>query len=234
MLYVTPKIKNFLILDYSVHPKDDGWIRMRRDRFPDSDRIAQLSFGFAVRQLKRFYPQSFIHVLTNKPQSNSRNIVYHLDVEYSFPFCKLVIYRLLDEPFMYIDTDIILHRPFTHRHLETQNSFNLFTTLHGHTNWLAELIRPFPRPVTSRYNSGLIWVAQPDPGLTGELLRLREEYLPHTQIDEFLLTLYIAERNLKMNHATEVNHPFTFPVAYPQSTHYWGPDGKIAFSKILE
>lgn len=237
MLHPTPNVPNFLLIHYAHNPrlKDDP--RLARQH---QSGVVEHNFRFMVDQISRLYPKAFVHVLTDRKHPSAGRLVYHRDLSYEYPMIKVKIYGAVDEPAMYTDTDVVFHRPFTRQHLENPHHppFNLYTLLKNHNAWTKNAVPPLPFPVKGRYNSGIAWIPQPDPHVERRLIDIKETYFPDPRMrdgfhvnDELLMTCYIEREGLKMNLVPEVNAGFREKVDRPQSTHYWGPDGKDRFSR---
>lgn len=100
----TPDIDNFIVMFYQL-PDTNAF-------FPDYETLNEcnrLCYRNMLDQLRRLYPRTKVHVITNFSGLKSELGVYihHADLEHNF-LNKFRIFELLDEPAMYLDLDVVL------------------------------------------------------------------------------------------------------------------------------
>jgi hypothetical protein len=222
------EIKNFILIKYDKTAGDDlqsgvdyNYHRLVQERL----------FDFMVDQLQRIYPRSYIHVITDKPIARGKMLISHC---LSFPhnyLNKFLVWDLLDEPSMYLDTDIILHYPFLRHHIITENSFNLYNYFDQNIQEGSRI--PFVRPVLKHYNCGIIWIAKPSKGFSDVLLKIHEKYFSDDEYlvangmmpnqDEHAVSFYVETTELEMKLFPEVNHKgWNKGLLFVQSSHFPG------------
>lgn len=144
MHFSRANVRNILFIYYG-HPNMNQWVFL----------------DFATRRAKKVHPEAKIHVLTNL-RIRLPGVVTHYDSNLPANYlAKLHIYEVLDEPFIYLDNDVYLQRPFQERHLDYDLPFLLFNV-----TGLFHYPTPMELPAgLKRYNSGIVYVPSPIEGM---------------------------------------------------------------------
>lgn len=104
-------------------------------------------------QIHSMYKYATTHIITNL---NNIKINHNKVALHYFPKMKghwgdkLRAYGLLDKPAMYLDTDVLLVKPFQASHLETNCDFRVYRNC-GHFNGFKH----------DWYNNGIVWIKNP-------------------------------------------------------------------------
>lgn len=197
-----------------------------------------------IDQIKSFYPDARIHLMTNTADPIDGVILHYFDFE-SNHSSKFYLYGLLDVPAMYLDVDIVLLKPFKADHLVTESPFNLYCV--SFFNDLQKMSRkPLPVKTNKVLNAGIIWIPRPSKQITQELIDIHTEYFSDVNymlnqgnwpcVDEYALAVYIEKHSLKMNMSSEVNrsrHSLRDLVEAKQcqTVHYPGISAKRLYEK---
>lgn len=192
------------------------------DYYKDLDQMHTLM----IDQLTSFYPDCKIHVVTNEHKQNTANVIYHYR-DTNTNYAKLHMFGLLDEPAMYLDSDIILLRPWEEKHLQAEGNFNLYQKFD------VGLPEGFPEQYKFMYdyphhNSGMIWIPRPEKALSETLLAMATRFPVHDGgwvADEYPTNYFIYAMGWKMNLFPEVNayrKSTKVPLRDCQSIHYAG------------
>ena len=242
----TKKIDNFLLIKYDKKNLND--IPSHVDYGTKVDvwnSYQEKMFETMLNQLNFFYPHSTIHVLTNENHKNLKKIKFHYrpDLEPNHT-AKFELYSLIDTAAMYLDTDIILVKNFTRKHLTCSGPFNLFQL--SSTRNLQTLCRkPLPAVADRQYNCGMIWIPRPSIAITEELKSLKAEFFDEKNWieenkawfnnDEHPTSLLIAKYGIPIVQHKDVNS-FRSKCKYNdifkmQSIHYTGIKNKKLFVK---
>lgn len=203
-------------------------------------------FKTMLEQLNFFYPKSIIHVLTNEDHKDTDNIVWHCKPELADNHSiKLNLYGLLNEPAMYLDTDILLVKPFSKKHVETVSPFNIYQVSHTNRDLQSLTKKTLEHKVNQQYNCGMIWIARPSKHIVEELKDIKFKYFnDRNKIesagawfnnDEHPVSYFIKKYNFKMNLFPQVNS-FRYAMHRSnifdmQSIHYTGVNNKSMFLK---
>ncbi len=173
-------------------------------------------FEIMQKQILHYYPNAHIHVLTNDSKNckEKSNTTFHFKNFQSNHTCKFLLYGLLNEPALYLDCDIVLLSEFTNEHLNTDNSFNLFS-ISRHFNLQTISYKLLPVATNILFNAGIIYIKKPDVAIVNDLLELNEKFFSDQQYiesknewpnnDEYALSLYIKIKNIKMQLHNDVN-----------------------------
>lgn len=159
-------------------------------------------FWLMTRQLRIFYPQAKINVLTDEVGADPR-LIYHVNPIENNHMSKLQLFGLLDRPAMYLDCDLLIVRPFQTDELPLSLPFHVYRTV-TQPNW--KILPQFDYP---HHNNGVIWIPRPSQKLTKELIDLKEKHFADKKLylnnDEFVTNRYIHDMGWKMNLGTSVN-----------------------------
>lgn len=237
---ISTNIDNFILIKYTKHHWDIPHIKVNLESWNSHH---EMMFRTMLDQLHFFYPNSTIHVLTNEKHKDEKRLVWHYrpDIEENHT-TKLHLYGLLSCPAMYIDSDILLVRPFQKKHLITKHPFNLFqVSRHGSLQRLTR--RYIESDPGCQYNCGLIWIPQPNSLIVEEMRDLKEKHFNDKKWieynravfnnDEHPVSCFVAKYEMKMNLSKEVN-TFRSKLDYAnifdmQSIHYTGVRNKKRF-----
>jgi hypothetical protein len=204
-------------------------------------------FKYFKIKFRDIYPESFLHVITDDSvdtrTTGEEFVVYHKqDISKQFIFenfhlKKFELYSMFDFPFMYIDFDIMFIKNFSKNHIETNNSFNVYRCWRNFdfTKISSVKIEDKFKDVP-QFNNGIIWVPKKDKNLTKELIKIhqtifknKKKFTDHDcyhNNDEFALSYFIKDNNLKMKCFEEINKPRVQinkeDLKKYQTVHYWG------------
>src|SRR6185437_2749005 len=118
-------------------------------------------YNALLEQLRQMYPTSTVHVITNEKFSDYGQVVCH-----HFPdmpddhHCKYEAFGLLDEPAMFLDTDLIIVRPFEKKHIECAGPFNFYRNS-GIVIPLYKITDNPPFLEFPRITGGITWIKEP-------------------------------------------------------------------------
>jgi hypothetical protein len=196
-----------------------------------------------TRRIKTIYPETTIHLLTNASDIDGDfRVHYRPNLRTGFD-AKFEAFDIADKPMVFMDTDVLLSRPFSPEELECTGPFRLYSVsstsidmgrqIHGGT-----LLKP---PVVL-WNSGVVLIPRRAPKL---LQRLREihEYVAWERRwnDEYAFSYLVAELDLEFKVSNQINVARRSLDAYVvrdpcvlgrfQSIHYTGGDYKDKFLK---
>lgn len=160
--------------------------------------IQKYLYAGCLRQIKEFYPNATIHVLTNEIGSRS-DVTYH--VINDLPTCnlsKLYIYGLIDKPAMFLDCDVEICKPFEEQHLPADVPFNVYKT------YKDKKINNY-----KHYNTGVVWIPNPSNKIVQELIEINNKHFSDPTLwlynDEYPVSYYIFIKQLTMREHKEVN-----------------------------
>lgn len=204
-----PNIKNFITTKYTR--KELGYLK---DFYPSADNtfldnwnnLHERLHRHLEYQLKYFYPESHLHIITNENKLNTKKKTY-----YKFDFddnhlIKLFMYGLLSEPAMYLDSDIILFRKFTEEELPKENDFNLYNYVNIDLEKLISM--KLPISIKKLYNAGIVYISNPNKSLVESLFEIKNKYFCSNSChitDETCVSFYVKEKNLNMIENDQVN-----------------------------
>lgn len=193
------------------------------------------------RQLDIFYPNAKIHIVTNEHNlpKNDR-VIFHYFSDLNGLMSKFKIFNLIEEPAMYLDLDVLLTRQFEDKHLETEFPFNVFRKYKGNIPAIQGI--PGLQDVVRAYNTGIVWVKEPNEKMEKQLLEYQQQYFSNQEQlnklrvlsgnDEHALAVYIIRNNYLMKTFEELSKPrdeikcFSKLKDY-QSIHYMGIHKKM-------
>jgi hypothetical protein len=216
-----PDIKNFALVFYE---------RRDFDFVPDASKVKY--FGTIdldkwhkdqvallkqqVKQIRSMYPNGKIHVITNLASLPVSGVFVHQKQVDSSHLMKLEIYGFIDEPVMYIDTDIIMLKRFSEHHLvDNGGSFNLYVKYPTRSNYFTEHFvnkvckqkLPASLPI-DMWNCSVVHVLRPDKKISEEMKELHFAYFDNRQgildmgrcsdSDELPTSLYSKLKSFKM------------------------------------
>ena len=195
----TLMINDFLIVQYHKEPNavDLYANSINRSMEPDRFETHKKLTSRIIYQIKSFYPRANIHVLTN--ETGTLPVVYHVMKDLPLNnLCKLFIYGILDRPCMFVDSDIMLVKPFEPKHVDTDNEFLLYSSYkpEGYSE-------NYPH-----YNTGVVWINKPSCRIVDELLRINQTYddpYKWHYNDEYPVSRYVFDKNMKMYQGNDVN-----------------------------
>jgi hypothetical protein len=238
-------ITNFILIKYTKKSLDAPDHIKYVPKIGDWNDCQETMFRIMIEQLNYFYPKSTIHIITNEKNKNTNRLIWHynpnLETNHN---TKLMIYGLLDAPAMYIDTDILIVRPFKAQHLSTSSPFNLYQ--YSNQRNLQNLCRKKLELTSDKqYNCGLVWIPRPSKQIVAELWNIKNSYFNDRELieqqhafynnDEHPISYFVAKYNLHMKMFKIVN---AFRYKYReeelpnmQSIHYTGIKNKALFTK---
>jgi hypothetical protein len=181
-------------------------------------------FEIAVNQIKSFYPEAVIHVITDEPKQSNDLIYHYIKGLEKNNYAKLHVLDLLDEPAIYMDTDILLLKRF--EDLPDVECFNLFQ------EYLDTSAIPKHMQEYTHYNTGVIWIPKPNKEIAKEIRLVRNNFLIHKNgwvNDEYPISWVVNKLGLKMVKRNDVNYYRSKIVSFNdlfkyQSVHYTGSD----------
>lgn len=240
-------IDNFILIKYRKRSLDAPKHVKGAPKLSDWNDYQEMMFRTMLDQLNFFYPKAAVHVLTNEPNNdNIENVVWHYRPEIEANHsAKLLLYSLIDKPAMYLDTDILIAKPFSPRHLQTAHPFNIYQLSHTSRNLQTLTRMPLEHHVTKQYNCGVIWIARPSKQITEELKTIKEEYFNDKEWierhgawfnnDEHPVSYFVAKYGMKMKIFPRVNafrrNLKKRDIFKMQSIHYTGVKKKELFVK---
>ena len=232
-------IDNFIL----VHYRRDAFDNMpeyEKKANGNIDMVAWADIHFRllrqqIAQIRSMYPRAKIHLITSELNVPSNVICHWSPASPKNHICKLAIYDLLDEPAMYIDSDILLLRPFEEQHLTTTNSFNTYRS-HSTYDFRKVASKELPFHIPCQPNAGMVWIPKPSKALAQELYEIHSDYFNDKQRfldnnywadnDELALAFYIQKHQIKMNEFRDVSVPRSWPnlgdIRQYHSIHYTG------------
>ncbi len=238
-----PTVDNFILIKYSnkvISPP-------RACPVSAEDMKAYISlqeplFYNMVDQIRRLYPRSKIHVLTNESVDCEDVIVHRRDFAGSHPAAKLLIYDLLDVPAMYLDTDVLLVSKFAPRHLNKESPFNVYSISRQYDLQLIA-VSPLPRRSPTIFNAGVVWIARPSADLGESIRQMHGKYFSDrgfiesqsmwAENDEYAISTYLFSKGVFPRLDPIVNVPrHTMnhsDIPAMQSIHYTGFQNKRIF-----
>lgn len=237
------KIKNFITMRWTKKEMEPPpiWRPDLKKRDLNEYNIIQIKlFDQLKDQLKKIYPDSFLHVITNeKNHKNEKNIYYHFYDFESSHILKLNMYGLINEPAMYIDSDIIILNKFKEEDLYTNNNFTYFNKSGNDFKHLSK--KPLPCEANILYNAGLVWIPKPSKKITEKMYNIHYEYFEDKNnfliSDENASSLYVFLNNIKIDLNFNMNVPRCFAemnLKSKQSIHYTGYDNKWKYLCLQE
>lgn len=215
-------IKNFITVKY-LKNKIESKLNCEVSEY---NKIQEIIFDQLCKQLKLLYPDSVLHVITNKYVADSSSVKY-----YEFPiesnhFSKFYIYDLLDKPAMYTDTDVLFRKKFSKFHLDADR-----LCYYGYSPTRIQSMTSIKIPDYMCLNAGICYIV---PGLikSKDLFDLNQYYFVDNKIkevttDEPAVTLLVNERNLFVNKTNKEVNVFRSNIknindTKYQSIHYTG------------
>lgn len=231
-------IKDFVLLRYMA----EGSLSRTFDDF---------LLAHAVTSLRTHHPQSTIHLLTNADAPADLGLVVHHRPDLpKNNLSKLEVFRLLDRPFMYMDIDVQVNRPFTDDHAVClgDSPFSMFSYTSKRMDY--SQLTPFSLPfrVAPRYNSGVMYVKWPSNRLYKRLMDISEMFSPDYYTnrptglgipqDEVPISWLVATKKYNMPIRDDTNKWYFFckddELHLPQSVHFVGLEGKYRMRQLLK
>ena len=238
-------IKNFILL--FCQNKDESYVNepkmssVNKDEFQSVYKSMQRPFlNISIKMLSHFYPDSTIHILTNDSlKSSSKNVCIHIKSDLPRNhLAKFKIYNLINEPAMYMDTDILINRPFPETATYTKNDINMFQKYNSKrlSNYLGI-------ESATVYNASTIWINRPSDELNHELEEINRSVFSDDKRlvqndmcrnnDEFSLSYYCMKHQIEMNLDESISKPrpqiSLEDISKYQSVHY----AKMEFKKKM-
>ena len=237
------KIENFILIKYTKKSLDAPDHVKDAPKLTDWNDYQELMFRTMLEQLNYFYPTSTIHIITNEKHKNTSKLIWHyqenLEANHN---TKLSIYGLLDTPAMYIDSDILMVRPFQKQHLSSTAPFNLYQ--YSNSRSLQSLCsKKLEFDSDKQYNCGMVWISRPNKQIVTELWEIKNNYFNNRGLiesqrawynnDEHPVSYFVSKYNLHMKMFDEVNAFRTSckNILKQQSIHYTGVHNKEKFVK---
>jgi len=235
-------VNNFILVHYERHCFENApkHLRNRDYDFATWNGTHKALLKNQIKSISKLYPDSKIHVLTNMHLDANNVFLHHEDLP-SNHLCKFKIYSLLDEPAMFLDTDVCLKRPFDVKHLKCNEYFNLYNKYMLDHQILSPKKLPFR--VLEGFNTAAVWIPFPDKSVTSDLIRIHNEFFSDLDFlssknrwgnnDEPAVSFYVRKHGLRMNLCPEVAgdvHTLSLTIDY-QSIHYPGIEAK---KRLLE
>lgn len=235
-------IKNFILLFYQN--KDESYVNepkmssVNKNEFQSIYKGMQRPFlNISVKMLSHFYPESTIHILTNDAlKSSSKNVCVHIKSDLPRNhLSKFKIYNLINEPAMYMDTDILINRQFPETATSTPNDINMFQKYNSKrlSNYLGV-------ESVIAYSASIIWINKPSDQLNCELEEINRSIFSDDKKlmendmcrnnDEFALSYYCMKRQIEMRLDESISKPraqiSVDEINKYQSVHYTKMDFK--------
>tara|TARA_Y100000034_G_C6897865_1_gene414422 strand:- start:2171 stop:2956 length:786 start_codon:yes stop_codon:yes gene_type:complete len=238
-------MKNFILIYYEREKLTDFEVVNHRRYNKDKPKDFRLNIHrqmvtLSESRIHELYPKAEIHLITDKKYDFpgiTEHVFEDMDREHT---SKLLIYGLLDEPAMYLDSDVILVRPFDKEHLTDCAPINPYSLNHrGTFNWNKKKL-PY-------YSASVIYIPEPSKQMQEDIIKVHtDEFLyvkgskgagsdkPHpltSTNDEFSMSLFIHQNEWKPTLSKDVNvgrirvnREGGFPrILTCQSVHYSGP-----------
>jgi hypothetical protein len=245
-VFAKKSIDNFILIKYIKNSMDAPRHVYAELSLSKWNNHQEMMFRTMLEQLHFFYPKANIHVLTNKKQDDTGKIIWHYKPEMEDNHsAKLNLYGLIDQPAMYLDTDILLVKHFNKKHLKTSSPFNIYQVSHTNRDLQSLTAQPLEFKVKQQFNCGMIWIARPSSQIVRELHEIKKQYFNNRRKiedagawfnnDEHPVSYFIKKYNLKMKLFPQVN-AFRYTMRSPdifgmQSIHYTGVNNKAMFVK---
>ena len=227
-------IDNFLLLYYAN--KDLTYVNgLKRSLYPKEQfhklysRIQKPFLNLCLKRIFDLYPNSKVHILTNKKiaiRSSLRNVYQHIDSDLPRNhLAKLKLYNTIDEPCLYMDTDIVLHRRFLESELHCPGQFKMFQSYR-----MEKLAAYLDLSDFLAYNAGMIYIKEPSSQLVSDfediqknvfcdLPKLDKHDLPQN-VDEFAVSYWCMKNNIVMNPSPSVSFPRAHIKSLEQLVNY--------------
>ena len=232
-------IRNFITIrwDKTEIEPPPPWITDCSKSLDKHIEIHEKLFAQFTKQIRIIYPKATLHVITNKPLKNKDKLIFHkMDVP-SNHLSKLHMYGLIDEPAMYIDTDVIIVSKFLDKHIDVSGPFNYYKSGGERSDLHTHAKKDLPVQIKYLYNAGLVWIASPSPKIVEDMQYLHEEYFHRKEVedrigfqigDEHSSSLYSAINNIKFHQFDEINvlRGHVTNMQDCQTVHYTGYDLK--------
>ena len=217
--------------------------------FEGYDIASKVYFNHWVENVKSFYPDAKLYAITNKKELAHGVIPIYSEWPKPFMLNKFKLFNALPEPFMYLDCDVVLKRPFEKRHLVEDKPFNCFAaTTNINLNLMIGQNLGEKFSCVPKINAGVIWVSKPSQEIVDELQAIqRDLFTPraewmdahgfHSANDEYAESYYIRHHDLDMDFFPEVNKirwkSTAEELVNAQSVHYSFKSKGLFFSEVL-
>lgn len=218
-----PTVKNFITTFYNKKSPDGN---IHESKLESTNILHYRLHLHLQKQLRYFYPNSKLHVITNDNMSNKKNVYYHKFNFKDSHILKLQMYGLLSEESIYLDSDIILFEKFKEEHLPNQNDFNMYWYITMNLQQFAKIILPVS--VNKLYNAGVVYIPRPNKKITDDMLNIHYKYFNDNDLrvtDETSASIYMVLKNIEMTTNDMVNVQKSlceFDLKKKQSVHYTG------------
>lgn len=183
---------NFILVNY----KNDYCIKKLADYYTHSDKFFLLS----IRQIKKIYPDAVIHVIADRLMKSNDFICHYIENLEKNNYAKLNIFDLLDEPALYIDTDVLLIKRF--ENLPNEECFYLFQEYQE-----LSLLPKFMQKYT-HYNTGVVWIPKPNKEISKQIKAVKNNFLIHKNgwvNDEYPISWIVHKLKMKMVKNSNIN-----------------------------
>ena len=206
-----------------------------------------LMFRSLIFQLRHWEPDCTIHVLTNQKVPKFLGVHEIPTRTWAFNIDKHRCLNLLDQSALFLDYDMILHKPFEQKIFSTNSEYLLYSPSRIFNYERISKVQDGSNTKVRQYNSGMIFVNKPSQTLYNKVTNIHEKYYsdPSTYehreddshwhgSDELALAHYAHITNQSMMPLWEVNlgrkrlelFKQNYPDKTPQSVHYshWTKD----------
>lgn len=203
-------------------------------------------FVLTVLQLTKFHPNAKIHVITNTRSETCGNTIYHHVPDLPLDNrAKFLVFGLLDEPAMYVDDDLLFHRPFAEAHTPNGSPFNCYKVWERMSFQAVSKVE-LKIKEGDRYNNGVVWIPKPSKDIVKEMQHYQNDFFDTREktialgmgfpSSEYAMSYYVAAHALKMKLDKDVNAFFEdeYDPHSVQSVHYAGYNKTKLFSDYLK
>jgi hypothetical protein len=241
-------VSNFILIKYARDVLDNKppWESIDSQGERAYFDVQPVLFDLMVKQIRNIYPKAKIHVLTNDPSYKAEGLVVHVRDFTPNHTAKYLLYGLLDEPAMYLDSDIILLKKFPLRYLQIDTPFTVFEATRNQDLQLLSA-RPLPAPTSVVFNAGIIWIARPSQQVVEAMQKLQADHFDDRTLiesrghwflnDEYAMSAYISMIGHQPLCGTGINVPRyscdAEDIPLLQTVHYTGFGAKDKFMKEL-
>ena len=209
-------IRNFITIRWDKQEMESPppWLKVAKKPLDKHIEIHEKLFWQLAKQIRVIYPKSTLHVIKNKSIPNKNGIVFHALSVPSSHMAKLEMYGLIEEPAMYIDTDVLLISKFTKQHIDVCGPFNYYSLNNSFNDVQLHAKKKLPIQMRFMYNAGMVWISKPSKKSVEDMKCLHEEYFNSLEVeekigfqigDEHCASLYSLMNRIEMNLYPEIN-----------------------------
>ena len=119
-------INNFILIHYCRDISKRAPISIKKEFIERWSDLQHVLLNRQIKRIRNLYPNAKIHILTNEKINFDSKVFIHCKNFNSDHTSKFLLFGLIDEPSIYLDSDLILIDRFPQQKFKFDEPFNLF------------------------------------------------------------------------------------------------------------